>query len=156
MSTIYNKYKELSTNSWKFINTLPNKQEILRYFEGKTRFEVKLDSERKILEHICANSIYEFFDSIDTVNRTQFDKIFDVSAKPLDTSKCKKGWDEWSVAHILDYYHYDLKRIDQAMRADGVFLSRNGHSNRMKLCEEVKAKVSRKENEIIRQVRSLL
>ena len=79
-----------------------------------------------------------------------------VTARRLDTSKCKKGWDEWSVAHILDYYHYDLKQIDQVMRADGVFSSRNGHSNRMKLCEKVKAKVSRKENEIIRQVRSLL
>ena len=42
------------------------------------------------------------------------------------------------------------------MRADGVFSSRNGHRNKMKLFEEVKSKVYRKENEIIRQVRSLL
>ena len=152
---IYNKYKKLSNNSWKFINTLPNKQDILRYFAGKTRFEVKLDSERKILEHICANSIYEFFDSIDTVNRAQFDKIFDVSAKPLDTLKCR-NWDEWAIAYLLDHFNYDLKHIDQLMRADGVFSSRNGHRNKMKLFEEVKSKVYRKENEIIRQVRSLL
>ena len=152
---VYNKYKELSNNSWKFINTLPNKQDILRYFVGKTRFEVKLDSERKILEHTGANGIYEFFDSIDTVNRAQFDKIFDMSAQPLDTSKCR-NWDEWAIAHLLDHFNYDLKQIDQSMRADGVFSSRNGHRNKMKLFEEVKSKVYRKENEIIRQVRSLL
>jgi hypothetical protein len=42
------------------------------------------------------------------------------------------------------------------MRMDGVFSSRNGHRNKMKLFEDVKNKVCRKENEIIRQVRSLM
>lgn len=110
---------------------------------------------KKILEHTGANGIYEFFDSIDTVNRAQFDKIFDVSAQPLDTSKCR-NWDEWAIAHLLDHFNYDLKQIDQSMRADGVFSSRNGHRNKMKLFEEVKSKAYRQENKIIRQVRSLL
>ena len=78
-----------------------------------------------------------------------------MSATPLDTSKCR-NWDEWATAHIFDYFDYDLKQIDQCMRADGVFSSRNGHRNKMKLFEEVRSKVYRKENEIIRQVRSLL
>ena len=155
--TIYNKYKELLSHSRKFVDSLPNRNEIMDYFDGKARFEIRLENVAQIKERLGVNNrIKDFFNALDTPIREQFNRVFDVTARRLDTSKCKKGWDEWSVAHILDYYHYDLKQIDQVMRADGVFSSRNGHSNRMKLCEEVKAKVSRKENEIIRQVRSLL
>ena len=102
-----------------------------------------------------SNRIEDFFNAIDSAVREQFDRVFNVSAQPLDVSKCE-GWIEWAMAYLLDHFNYDLKYIDQLMRVDGVFPSRNGHSNKMKLFEEVKSKASRKENEIIRQVRSLL
>lgn len=127
------------------------------YFGGKTRFEIRLESTAQIREQLgVSNRIEDFFNAIDSAVREQFDRVFDVTARPLDTSKCKKGWNEWSTAIVLDYFNYNLKRIDQALRADGVFSSRNGHSERMKLCEVLKSKVHRKENEIIRHVRSLL
>ena len=126
------------------------------YFDGKTRFEIRLESAAQIKEQLGVSTrIEDFFNAIDSAVREQFDRVFDVSAQPLDTSNCK-GWDEWAIAHLLDYYKYDLKRIEQDMRMDGVFSSRNGHRNKMKLFEDVKNKVCRKENEIIRQVRSLM
>lgn len=154
---VYNKYKELLSQSRKFIDSLSNRNEIMDYFDGKTRFEIRLESVAQIKEQLgVSNRIEDFFNAIDSAVREQFDRVFDVTARPLDTSKCKKGWNEWSTAIVLDYFNYNLKRIDQALRADGVFSSRNGHSERMKLCEVLKSKVHRKENEIIRQVRSLL
>lgn len=153
---VYNKYKELLSQSRKFIDSLSNRNEIMDYFDGKTRFEIRLESAAQIKEQLgVSNRIDDFFNAIDSAVREQFDRVFDVSAQPLDTSNCK-SWDEWAIAHLLDYYKYDLKRIEQDMRMDGVFSSRNGHRNKMKLFEDVKNKVCRKENEIIRQVRSLL
>ena len=153
---VYNKYKELLSQSRKFIDSLSNRNEIMDYFDGKTRFEIRLESAAQIKEQLgVSNRIDDFFNAIDSAVREQFDRVFNVSAQPLDTSNCK-GWDEWAIAHLLDYYKYDLKRIEQDMRMDGVFSSRNGHRNKMKLFEDVKNKVRRKENEIIRQVRSLL
>ena len=154
--TIYNKYKELLSHSRKFVDSLPNRNEIMDYFDGKTRFEIRLENVAKIKERLGVNNrIKDFFNALDTPIREQFDRVFNVSAQPLDTSNCK-SWDEWAIAHLLDYYKYDLKRIEQDMRMDGVFSSRNGHRNKMKLFEVVNSKVCRKENEIIRQVRSLL
>ena len=153
---VYNKYRELLSHSRKFIDSLENRNEVLNYFYGKTRFEISLRGEKQIMERLgVGTGIIDFFNAINTPVREQFDRVFNVSAQPLDTSKCE-GWDEWAAAHLLDYYKYDLKRIDQDMRADGVFSSRNGHRNKMKVFEAVKSKVCRKENEIIRQVRSLL
>ena len=153
---IYNKYQELLSQCRKFVDSLSNRNEIMDYFYGKTRFEFRLESASQIKERLGVNNrIEDFFNAIDSAVREQFDRVFDVSAQPLDTSNCK-GWDEWAIAHLLDFYKYDLKRIEQDMRMDGVFSSRNGHRNKMKLFEEVKSKVCRKENEIIRQVRSLL
>lgn len=153
---VYNKYKELLSQSRKFIDSLSNRNEIMDYFDGKTRFEIRLESAAQIKEQLgVSNRIDDFFNAIDSAVREQFDRVFDVSAQPLDTSNCK-SWDEWAIAHLLDYYKYDLKRIEQDMRMDGVFSSRNGHRNKMKLFEDVKNKVCRKENEIVRSVRSLL
>lgn len=154
--TIYNKYKELLSHSRKFVDSLPNRNEIMDYFYGKTRFEIRLENVAQIKERLGVNnSIKDFFNALNTPIREQFDRVFDVSAKRLDSSKCK-GWDEWAIAHLLDYYKYDLKRIEQDMRVDGVFSSRNGHRNKMKLFEEIKSRICRKENDIIRHVRNLL
>lgn len=154
--TIYNKYKELLSHSRKFVDSLPNRNEIMDYFDGKARFEIRLENVAQIKERLGVNNrIKDFFNALDTPIREQFDRVFNVSAQPLDVSKCE-GWIEWAMARLLDLFNFDLKQIDQCMRADGVFPSRNGHSNKMKLFEEVKSKVSRKENEIVRSVRSLL
>ena len=153
---VYNKYKELLDHSRKFVDTLPNRNQIMDYFYGKTRFEIMLIGEEQIRERLgVGNGIKEFFNALDTPIREQFDRVFDVSAKVLDTSQCK-GHDEWAMAHVLDTFKGDLKQIEQNLRADGVFSSRNGLSDRMRKYQSLKLRVNRKESEIVKQVRSLL
>ena len=140
ITSIRNSYRKVE----KFIDSLSNRNEIMDYFDGKTRFEIRLESAAQIKEQLgVSNRIDDFFNAIDSAVREQFDRVFDVSAQPLDTSNCK-SWDEWAIAHLLDYYKYDLKRIEQDMRMDGVFSSRNGHRNKMKLFEDVKTKYAEK------------
>ena len=128
----------------------------MNHFYGKTRFEIKLEGESQIRERLgVGNGIKDFFDALDTPIREQFDRIFDASAKVLDTSQCG-GHDDWAMAYVLDAFKGDLKMIEQALRADSVFSSRNGLTNKMKKYELLKSMVSRKENEIIKQVRNLL
>lgn len=153
---LYDKYQELLKHSRKFVDTLPNRNEVMNHFYGKTRFEIKLEGESQIRERLgVGNGIEEFFDALDTPIREQFDRIFDMSAKVLDTSQCG-GHIDWTMAYVLDAFKGDLKMIEQALRADSIFASRNGLSNIMKKYELLKSVVSRKENEIIKQVRNLL
>ena len=153
---VYNKYKELLKQSYKFVDTLTNRNQIMDYFYGKTRFEITLKSEDQIKERLgVGTGIYEFFSALDTPIRDQFDIIFDVTAKVLDTSQCK-GHDDWAMAYVLDAFNGDLKQIEQTLRIDAVFSSRNGLSKRMKKYQSLKLLVNRKENEIIKQVRNLL
>ena len=153
---VYNKYKELLKQSYKFVDTLTNGNQIMDYFYGKTRFEITLKSEDQIKERLgVGTGIYEFFSALDTPIRDQFDRIFDVTAKVLDTSQCK-GHDDWAMAYVLDAFNGDLKQIEQTLRVDAVFSSRNGLSERMKKYQSLKLLVNRKENEIIKQVRNLL
>lgn len=153
---IYDKYKELLKQSHQFVDTLTNRNQVMEYFYGKTRFEITLKGEDQIKERLgVGNGIYEFFSALDTPIRDQFDRIFDVTAKVLDTSQCK-GHDEWAMAYVLDAFKGDLRQIEQTLRAEGIFSCRNGLRNRMKKYESQKLLVNRKENEIIKQVRNLL
>ncbi|MBR6661209.1 MAG: hypothetical protein IKL26_05095 [Bacteroidales bacterium] len=60
------------------------------------------------------------------------------------------------MAYVLDVFKGDLRMIEQIMRVDGVYGSQNGLSNRMDKYKFLKSVVSRKENELIKQVRNLL
>ena len=153
---LYNKYAELLSNSRNFLNSLSNRNEITNYFYGKTRFEVTLRSEKQIMERLgVGTGIIEFFNAVDTIVVEQFDKVFNVSATILDTTKCN-DFDEWAMAHLLDFYKRDLKQIEQSLRYSSVYNSRNGLSERMKKFQAVKTKTGRKESEIVKQVRTLL
>jgi hypothetical protein len=153
---LYDKYKELLNHSRKFVDTLPNRNEIMDYFYGITRFEIIITGEDEIRQRLgVGNGIQEFFNALDTPIAEQFDRVFDVSAKILDTSQCR-GHDDWAMAYVLDVFKGDLKQIEQTLRADAVFSSRNGLSERMKKYQSLKLLVNRKENEIVKQVRNLL
>lgn len=153
---LYDKYKELLNHSRKFVDTLPNRNEIMDYFYGITRFEIIITGEDEIRQRLgVGNGIQEFFNALDTPIAEQFDRVFDVSAKILDTSQCR-GHDDWAMAYVLDAFKGDLKQIEQTLRADAVFSSRNGLSERMKKYQSLKLLVNRKENEIVKQVRNLL
>ena len=151
---VYNKYKEL--HSRKFIDSLENRNDIMDYFYGKTRFEITLKGEKQIRERLgVGTGIKDFFNAIDSAVREQFDRVFNASIPILDTTQCN-GYEEWAMAHLLDSYNGDLRQIEQSLRQESVYNSRNGLSERMKKFQSVKARTKRKENEIVRSVRSLL
>ena len=153
---VYNKYKELLSHSRKFIDSLENRNDIMDYFFGKTRFEITLKGEKQIKERLgVGTGIKDFFNAIDSAVREQFDRVFNASIPILDTTQCN-GYEEWAMAHLLDSYNGDLRQIEQSLRQESVYNSRNGLSERMKKFQSVKARTKRKENEIVRSVRSLL
>ena len=153
---VYNKYKELLSHSRKFIDSLENRNDIMDYFYGKTRFEITLKGEKQIRERLgVSTGIKDFFNAIDSAVREQFDRVFNASIPILDTTQCN-GYEEWAMAHLLDSYNGDLRQIEQSLRQESVYNSRNGLSERMKKFQSVKARTKRKENEIVRSVRSLL
>ena len=153
---VYNKYKELLSHSRKFIDSLENRNDIMDYFYGKTRFEITLKGEKQIKERLgVGTGIKDFFNAIDSAVREQFDRVFNASIPILDTTQCN-GYEEWAMAHLLDSYNGDLRQIEQSLRQESVYNSRNGLSERMKKFQSVKARANRKENEIVRSVRSLL
>ena len=153
---VYNKYKELLSHSRKFIDSLENRNDIMDYFYGKTRFEITLKGEKQIKERLgVGTGIKDFFNAIDSAVREQFDRVFNASIPILDTTQCN-GYEEWAMAHLLDSYNGDLRQIEQSLRQESVYNSRNGLSERMKKFQSVKSRTNRKENEIVRSVRSLL
>ena len=153
---VYNKYKELLSHSRKFIDSLENRNDIMDYFYGKTRFEITLKGEKQIRERLgVGTGIKDFFNAIDSAVREQFDRVFNASIPILDTTQCN-GYEEWAMAHLLDSYNGDLRQIEQSLRQESVYNSRNGLSERIKKFQSVKARTKRKENEIVRSVRSLL
>lgn len=153
---VYNKYKELLSHSRKFIDSLENRNDIMDYFYGKTRFEITLKGEKQIRERLgVGTGIKDFFNAIDSAVREQFDRVFNASIPILDTTQCN-GYEEWAMAHLLDSYNGDLRQIEQSLRQESVYNSRNGLSERMKKFQSVKARTNRKENEIVKSVRSLL
>ena len=153
---VYNKYKELLSHSRKFIDSLENRNDIMDYFYGKTRFEITLKGEKQIRERLgVGTGIKDFFNAIDSAVREQFDRVFNASIPILDTTQCN-GYEEWAMAHLLDSYNGDLRQIEQSLRQESVYNSRNGLSERMKKFQSVKARTKRKENEIVRSIRSLL
>jgi hypothetical protein len=126
------------------------------YFYGKTRFEITLKGEKQIRERLgVGTGIKDFFNAIDSAVREQFDRVFNASIPILDTTQCN-GYEEWAMAHLLDSYNGDLRQIEQSLRQESVYNSRNGLSERMKKFQSVKARTKRKENETVRSVRSLL
>ena len=126
------------------------------YFYGKTRFEITLQNETQIKERLGVNTkIQDFFNATDSAVREQFERVFDVSKKDLDTSKCK-GYDEWCMAYILEHFNGDLKQVEQSLRSSNTYNSRNGLAERMKKFKTVKQSINKKENGIIRQIRNML
>ena len=51
--TLYNKEKEIYTSHNKdFLNSLSQPQAVMDYFKGKTRFEITLDTPKKIMKYL--------------------------------------------------------------------------------------------------------
>lgn len=153
---IYNKYKELLNHSYKFLNTLPNKQQIINHFYRKTRFEITLRGEKQIKERLGVNTdIHSFFNALDTAVRDQYQRVFNLTALELDTTTCHNH-DQWAMTQILDKFNGDLQQIEQNLRANNILTSYNGITTRMKKYQALKAHINHKENKIIKEICNLL
>ena len=156
--TLYNKKKEICTSHNKnFLNSLSQPQQIMNYFKGKTRFEITLDTPKKIMNYLnlTDTKIFSVLNSDTNPILILFDKIFNNSVTNISNATFD-NYEEWSMKIILDSYNGDLKRLEQDVR--NKFSSRSGATKRMKKFEAVHhAMTSASTNEnLIEKVRNLL
>ena len=156
--TLYNKEKEICTSHNKnFLNSLSQPQQIMDYFKGKTRFEITLDTPKKIMNYLnlTDTKIFSVLNSDTNPILILFDKIFNNSVANISNATFD-NYEEWSMKIILDSYNGDLKRLEQDVR--NKFSSRSGATKRMKKFEAVHhAMTSASTNEnLIEKVRNLL
>lgn len=156
--TLYNKEKEICTSHNKnFLNSLSQPQQIMDYFKGKTRFEITLDTPKKIMNYLnlTDTKIFSVLNSDTNPILILFDKIFNNSVTNISNATFD-NYEEWSMKIILDSYNGDLKRLEQDVRYK--FSSRSGATKRMKKFEAVHhAMTSASTNEnLIEKVRNLL
>lgn len=156
--TLYNKEKEICTSHNKnFLNSLSQPQQIMDYFKGKTRFEITLDTPKKIMNYLnlTDTKIFSVLNSDANPILILFDKIFNNSVTNISNATFD-NYEEWSMKIILDSYNGDLKRLEQDVR--NKFSSRSGATKRMKKFEAVHhAMTSASTNEnLIEKVRNLL
>jgi hypothetical protein len=156
--TLYNKEKEICTSHNKnFLNSLSQPQQIMNYFKGKTRFEITLDTPKKIMNYLnlTDTKIFSVLNSDTNPILILFDKIFNNSVTNISNATFD-NYEEWSMKIILDSYNGDLKRLEQDVR--NKFSSRSGATKRMKKFEAVHhAMTSASTNEnLIEKVRNLL
>ena len=156
--TLYNKEKEICTSHNKnLLNSLSQPQQIMDYFKGKTRFEITLDTPKKIMNYLnlTDTKIFSVLNSDTNPILILFDKIFNNSVTNISNATFD-NYEEWSMKIILDSYNGDLKRLEQDVR--NKFSSRSGATKRMKKFEAVHhAMTSASTNEnLIEKVRNLL
>ena len=155
---LYNKEKEICPSHNKnFLNSLSQPQQIMDYFKGKTRFEITLDTPKKIMNYLNLTDtrIFSVLNSDTNPILILFDKIFNNSVTNISNATFD-NYEEWSMKIILDSYNGDLKRLEQDVR--NKFSSRSGATKRMKKFEAVHhAMTSASTNEnLIEKVRNLL
>ena len=135
--TLYNKEKEICTSHNKdFLNSLSQPQSVIDYFKGKTRFEITLNTVKKIMNYLnlTDTKIFSVLNSDTNPILILFDKIFNNSVTNISNATFD-NYEEWSMKIILDSYNGDLKRLEQDVR--NKFSSRSGATKRMKKFEAV-------------------
>ena len=156
--TLYNKEKEICTSHNKnFLNSLSRPKSIIDYFKKKTRFEITLDTPKKIMKYLnlTDTKIFSILNSDTNPILTQFDRIFDNSTSNIPNITFD-DYESWAMKIILERYKSDLKLLEQDVRSK--FSSRSGATKRMKKFETVyRAMTSASTNENpIEKVRNLL
>ena len=156
--TLYNKEKEICTTHNKdFLNSLSRLQSIIDYFRKKTRFEITLDTPRKIMDYlnVADTKITSVLNSNANPILMQFDKVFSNSTADILNINFD-DYENWAMKIILERYNGDLKLLEQDVRSK--FSSRSGASKRMRKFEDVyhaMTSASTSEN-AIEKIRNLL
>lgn len=130
---IYDKEKEIIKNE-DFLSSLNNPNEIINYFDGVTRFEMELDTPKKICNTLNTDTshISEIFSSNENPLLNQFNKIFDKTE--IENKQYITNYETYAMNAIIEKHNGDIKKIEQEMKDLNIYSknSRNGLSERMK------------------------
>ncbi len=156
---LYRKGKEIqAAKNQDFLKQLSweDRFAIIDYFADKTRFEMTLNTQRKIKEYLNIKETYiwEVLNAISNPLLRQFDKVFDTS-RPLLIPPVN-DWEDFAIRAVINQYGGDMKRIEQEVKR--MYDSRSGSKKRMDKIETVKKQMEVKVigRDIIGEVRSLL
>ena len=155
---IYRKEKEIIKPKNKdFLSILPNKWEVVKQFNGVTRFEVKLETIGKVRSYLNLRDTYinEVLNAEANLILTMYDRVFghtsDVPEIQADT------FDDFAMQKILNAYHGDIKTIEMTLKP--LFASRSGFDKRMKKIRQTWEKMQNSANgniDYVKSVRDLL
>lgn len=155
---LYNKEKELQRHdNLPFLKSIPNKHQMLDYFKGKTRFELSLDTPRKIKRYTDVEDTY-IMDVLNTNANPLLEVFNSVFGNAEACTPFKpQDYDTLTMDLLLAQYHNDLKQIEQTLR--GVFKSRSGLTKRMNKIQvylEGKRASTDKQMNTLQDIRDLL
>ena len=137
---IYDKEKEiLSSKNKKFLDLLDNPDAVVGHFNDKTRFEMELDSPKKICNFLNIGSTHVNYIFSSNVNPllAQFNKVF--GEGEIENKYSITNYEDYSMQAIIEKHNGDLKKIEQEMKDLNVYSSksRTGLSNRMKKIKQL-------------------
>lgn len=141
---IYDKEKEiLSSKNKQFLDLLDNPDTVIDYFSGKTRFEMELDSPKKICDllNVGSSHINYIFGSEVNPLLVQFNKVF--GEVEIENKYSITNYEDYSMQAIIEKHNGDLKKIEQEMKDLHVYSSksRTGLSNRMKKIKQLHSEI---------------
>lgn len=137
---IYDKEKEVQSRKNKqFLDLLNNPDAVIDYFSSKTRFEMELDSPKKICKslNIGTTHINYIFGSKVNPLLVQFNKVF--GEGEIKNKYSITNYEDYSMQAIIEKHSGDLKKIEQEMKDLHVYSSksRTGLSERMKKIKQL-------------------
>lgn len=117
--TIYNKEAEISLYRNKtFLRQTGAEQSILNYFEGKTRFEIKLENKRKIMKEleISNTDFHSVMNTNKNILLSLFNKIFDTDTSHKSNTIQINNIVDYGLWCIIRYHKFDLRSIEQEIK----------------------------------------
>lgn len=116
---IYNKEIEIALPKNKlFLNKTGSAEQILDYFHGKTRFEIKLENKRRIMKDlgIVDTGYHLVMNTQKNILLPLFDKIFASDTFPQSNSIQMDNIVDYGLWCIIRYHNFDLKSIEQEIK----------------------------------------
>ena len=117
--TIYNKEAEISLYRNKtFLKQTGAEQSILNYFQGKTRFEIKLENKRKIMKEleISNTDFHSVMNTNKNILLSLFNKIFDADTSHKSNTIQINNIVDYGLWCIIRYHKFDLRSIEQEIK----------------------------------------
>ncbi len=157
--TLYNKEKEINATADRraFLNSLKNKEDIVEHFKGKTRFEIRLSTQKKIKTYLQISDtlINTVLDSVANPILLQFNKVFGESTNNIQSDIDIDNWENNSMYLFLKQYDFDLKLAEQKLRR--LYTSDSGYYDRKNKIEKIYWSLQSKEStDYISELRNLL